>query len=80
VKAGDLVRIKLQFKCQPQEVVGTVLSIKPNSSHVAKPLQPGPVYEVKILTSEGSIWESWIDQRDQAEILQDHSPVKIVTC
>lgn len=72
MKTGDLVKIKLQFKSQPQVIIGTVLSIEHNSSHVTKPLQPGPVYQVKILTNEGSIWESWIDQRDYAEILLSH--------
>lgn len=66
MKEGDLVKIRLQFK--EDDVVGTVLSIKPTQPHVTKPTQPGPVYEIKILTDKG-IWESWIDQRDYAEVL-----------
>lgn len=66
MKEGDLVKIRLQFR--EEDVVGTVLSIKLTQPLIAKPTQPGPVYEVRILTNKG-IWESWIDQRDYTEVL-----------
>lgn len=70
MKVGDLVKIKLQFSStSANEVIGTILSVKPAQPHICQALQPGPVYEIKILQSDGKIWESWIDQRDYAEIL-----------
>ena len=72
-EVGDLVKITLRdfMKSDPQIIIGTVLDACPGRPHITpeSPSEPGPIYEIKVLTTSGEIWESWIDQRDEIEIL-----------
>lgn len=84
VKKGDFVKVTLidRVKKAPQVLIGTILHVKPSLPHISSdpPLQPGPVYELKLLTTSGEIWDSWIDMRDDVEIIQESeiSPDKMV--
>lgn len=73
MKPGDLVKITLQngSKNSPEIIVGTIVSIAPRMPHLEPdpPIQPGPVFDVKILVSDGTVWSSWVDQRDFIEVI-----------
>lgn len=76
MKPGDFVRITLNDYIKdpdepPQVITGTLLHVRLETPLVLASIEPGPVHEVKVLTVEGEIWESWIDQRDSAEVLFD---------
>jgi len=69
--AGDLVRIVLRGVCDP-EIIGTIIYIAPVMPHIPtdSAQRPGPIFNLKILKLDGSVWASWIDQQDEVEILQ----------
>jgi len=61
------------MRSNPQILIGTVLETNLSKPHITpeSPSEPGPIYEIKILTTSGEIWESWVDQRDELEILEE---------
>lgn len=74
MQPGDLVKIVLSggYNDERDVIMGTVLKIQPQMPHVSQDSmqQPaGPIFEVQILQTCGSVWDSWIDQRDKVEIL-----------
>lgn len=79
MKPGDLVKITLQGfinRKNPdiKSVIGTIIDMSPIMPHIEPhpPLEPGPVYELKILTIQGIIWELLVDQRDKIEIINEN--------
>lgn len=74
-RVGDLVKITLRdfMRSNPQILIGTVLETNLSKPHITpeSPSEPGPIYEIKILTTSGEIWESWVDQRDEIEVLEE---------
>ena len=77
MKRGDLVKITLQDFIKDPEmasevVIGTVISVSPEKPQVGLSYQPGPVYNIKILTTDGAVWKSWVDQRDIVEVIEEH--------
>jgi len=72
INVGDIVKITMGTIFSSSEVSGIVVSISPVMPHLEPhtPFQPGPIYDVKLLTSEGMIWSSMIDQTDKIEILR----------
>ena len=74
-RVGDLVKVTLKdfMRSDPQVIIGTVLETSPGRPHITpeSPSEPGPIYEIKLLPTSGEIWESWIDQRDDLEILEE---------
>jgi len=73
-KPGDLIKITLKdfMRVSPQVLIGIVVETKLSLPHLSSDVleSPGPIYEIKILTTSGEIWESWVDQRDEIEILK----------
>lgn len=61
------------MRSNPQILIGTVLETGHGMPHITpdSPSEPGPIYEIKILTTSGEIWESWVDQRDEIEVLEE---------
>jgi hypothetical protein len=61
------------MRSNPQILIGTVLETNLSKPHITpeSPSEPGPIYEIKILTTSGEIWESWVDQRDEIEVLEE---------
>ena len=61
------------MRSNPQILIGTVLETSLGKPHITpdSPSEPGPIYEIKILTTSGEIWESWVDQRDEIEVLEE---------
>jgi len=78
MKTGDFVKILPQefahrADAASKTVIGTIISISPMMPHLEpySPLQPGPIYNVQILTTEGKMWTSCIDQRDSIEVIKE---------
>lgn len=73
MQPGDFVKIVLQgpYNGPKDIIVGTVLEINPEMPHVPSDSMqlPGPIYRIKVLKTDGQVWDSWIDQRDALEIL-----------
>lgn len=69
---GDLVQITLHGVCK-DKIAGVILEVSPAVPHIPSPSdpmqRPGPIFNLKILKTDGEIWDSWIDQYDTVEVL-----------
>lgn len=74
-RVGDLVKVTLRdfIKSEPHVIVGAVLDVNPSlpQIHAEPQMEPGPIYEIRLLTTSGEIWESWVDQQDEVEVLEE---------
>ena len=73
---GDLVKITLNdFDGLPQRIiVGLVLEVKPGFNvGLSKLLRAKHNREIKLITISGDIWRSWVDVRDEVEIITNYA-------
>ena len=73
---GDLVKITLNdFDGLPQRIIiGLVLEVKPGFNvGVSKLLRAKHNREIKLITISGDIWRSWVDVRDEVEIITNYA-------
>ena len=73
---GDLVKITLNdFDGLPQRIIiGLVLEVKPGFNvGLSKLLRAKHNREIKLITISGDIWRSWVDVRDEVEIITNYA-------
>ena len=73
---GDFVKITLNdFDGLPQRIiVGLVLEVKPGFNvGLSKLLRAKHNREIKLITISGDIWRSWVDVRDEVEIITNYA-------
>ena len=73
---GDLVKITLNdFDGLPQRIIiGLVLEVKPGFNvGLSKLLRAKHNREIKLITISGDIWHSWVDKRDEVEIIANYT-------
>ena len=73
---GDLVKITLNdFDGLPQRIIiGLVLEVKPDFNvGLSKLLRAKHNREIKLITISGDIWRSWVDVRDEVEIIANYT-------
>ena len=73
---GDFVKITLNdFDGLPQRIIiGLVLEVKPGFNvGVSKLLRAKHTREIKLITISGDIWRSWVDVRDEIEIIANYA-------
>lgn len=74
---GDLIKVTLNdFTGLPQRIiVGLVLKVTPgfDVDLVPKSQWSRSPKEIKLITTSGNIWCSWVDDRDEIEIIANYA-------
>ena len=73
---GDFVKITLNdFDGLPQRIIiGLVLEVKPGFNvGLSKLLRAKHNHKIRLITISGDIWRSWVDVRDEVEIITNYA-------